>query len=197
MEHFQDIDSKIIIPLSEVNTTTEYAIVISTSSGLWRYIIGDTVRFNSKSPYRFVISGRTTHYINSFGEKLIVRHVENALSNVCQLFNAQIRDFTVGPYFNDTEANGGHQWLIEFDREPASLKDFEKELDEELKKFNADYEAKRYKNINIGFPKFNYLSKGSFESWLKSKGKLGGQHKVPRLLNNRTIIDEILALSSV
>ncbi len=197
MEHFQELNSKNIVPLSEVKTNTEYAIVISTSSGLWRYIIGDTIRFTSKSPFRLVISGRTTHYINSFGEKLIVQHVENALSNVCQLGNAQIRDFTVGPYFNDTESNGGHHWLIEFDREPASLIDFEKELDNELKKFNADYEAKRFKNMNIGFPKFTYLTKGSFERWLKSKGKLGGQNKVPRLLNNRTIIDEILALTTV
>lgn len=195
MVSFDGINSKVIIPLSEVQINTEYALVISTSAGLWRYIIGDTLRFVSTSPFRFILSGRTTHFINCFGEKMIVQHAESALTDICHQLNAQINDFTVGPYFNESGSNGGHEWFIEFDREPKLFDEFEIELDKALKKYNSDYEAKRFKNINIGIPKFNYLKKGSFEKWLKSKGKLGGQHKVPRLLNERTILDEIQELN--
>ncbi|MCX6192662.1 MAG: GH3 auxin-responsive promoter family protein [Flavobacteriia bacterium] len=195
MDSFDGINSKVIVPLGEVDINTEYALVISTSAGLWRYIIGDTLRFVSTSPFRFIISGRTTHFINCFGEKMIVQHAESALTDICHQLNAQINDFTVGPYFNESGSNGGHEWFIEFDREPKFLDEFEIALDMALKKYNSDYEAKRFKNINIGIPKFNYLKKGSFEQWLKSKGKLGGQHKVPRLLNERTILDEIQELN--
>lgn len=196
MDHFDGLNSKIIVPLSQVNTKTEYAVVISTSSGLWRYIIGDTINFTSTKPFRFIITGRTTHYINSFGEKLIVQHAESAITEVCHSQNAQITDFTVGPYFNTSGSNGGHEWYIEFEKEPESLLDFEEGIDRAVKKYNADYEAKRNKNMNIDFPKFSYLPRGSFEQWLKSKGKLGGQHKVPRLMNNRSILDEILQLKN-
>jgi hypothetical protein len=176
---------------------TEYALVLSASSGLWRYIIGDTLHFVSSSPYRFLISGRTTHFINCFGEKMIVQHAESALTEVCHRLNAQISDFTVGPYFNEIGSNGGHEWLIEFDREPASRSNFEEEIDNALKKYNSDYDAKRYRNINISFPKFQYLPKGSFENWLKIKGKLGGQHKVPRLMNDRSIVEELILINKL
>ena len=197
MDSFDGLNSKIIIPLSKVELNTEYALVLSTSSGLWRYIIGDTLHFVSTSPYRFLISGRTTHFINCFGEKMIVQHAESALTEVCHQLNAQINDFTVAPYFNEAGANGGHEWFIEFDREAASRSVFEEEIDKALKKYNSDYEAKRYRNMNISFPKFRYLPKGSFENWLKIKGKLGGQHKVPRLMNDRSIVEELILMNKL
>jgi len=128
---------------------------------------------------------------------MIVQHAESALTEVCHLLNAQISDFTVGPYFNETGSNGGHEWFIEFDREPASRSNFEEEIDNALKKYNIDYEAKRYRNMNISFPKFRYLPKGSFENWLKIKGKLGGQHKVPRLMNDRSIVEELILMTKL
>lgn len=195
VSEFKNLDSK-TIPLNEVAVGQEYALVISTSAGLWRYIIGDTIRFTSVNPYRFNVSGRTSHYINSFGEKMIVDHVENAIAKVCNENNAQIQDYTVAPFFNFDSATGGHEWMIEFESEPKDLELFKISLDNELKIANADYEAKRSKNINIEFPRFIFVPKGTFYEWFRKQKKLGGQHKIPRLKNDREIIEQLLEIIS-
>lgn len=195
MTEFEGLDSKTVITLENVETDKEYALVITTSSGLWRYIIGDTVRFSQLHPFRFVVSGRTTHYINAFGEKLIIEHAEKAISTAALRTNAQISDYTAAPYFNEKKVVGGHHWLIEFREEPNDESLFLAELDRLLKAENADYDAKRKDNINIGYPKLTTVPSGTFHLWLKSKGKLGGQHKVPRLMNDDRLLNEILALT--
>jgi hypothetical protein len=195
MTEFEGLDSKTVITLENVETDKEYALVITTSSGLWRYIIGDTVRFSQLHPFRFVVSGRTTHYINAFGEKLIIEHAEKAISTAALRTNAQISDYTAAPYFNEEKVVGGHHWLIEFREEPNDESLFLAELDHLLKVENADYDAKRKDNINIGYPKLTTVPSGTFHLWLKSKGKLGGQHKVPRLMNDDRLLNEILALT--
>jgi hypothetical protein len=195
MTEFEGLDSKTVITLENVETDKEYALVITTSSGLWRYIIGDTVRFSQLHPFRFVVSGRTTHYINAFGEKLIIEHAEKAISTAALRTNAQISDYTAAPYFNEEKVVGGHHWLIEFREEPNDESLFLAELDHLLKVENADYDAKRKDNINIGYPKLTIVPSGTFHKWLKSKGKLGGQHKVPRLMNDDRLLNEILALT--
>ena len=195
MTEFEGLDSKTVITLENVETDKEYALVITTSSGLWRYIIGDTVRFSQLHPFRFVVSGRTTHYINAFGEKLIIEHAEKAISTAALRTNAQISDYTAAPYFNEEKVVGGHHWLIEFREEPNDESLFLSELDRLLKAENADYDAKRKDNINIGYPKLTTVPSGTFHKWLKSKGKLGGQHKVPRLMNDDRLLNEILALT--
>ncbi len=192
MTDFDGIHSKKVIPLEGVQTDIDYAMVISTSAGLWRYIIGDTIRFSSVKPFRFRVTGRTSHFINGFGEKMIVDHTEKAISEACIKTNSAIVDYTVAPYFNLQNSNGGHEWLIEFANEPDNFEDFKVILDEALKKYNSDYDVKRYQNLNIDFPKYHFVEKGTFHRWLKSKNKLGGQHKVPRLLNNREILEQIL-----
>ena len=172
-----------------------YAVVISTNGGLWRYIVGDTIQFTEKHPFRFVITGRTAQFINAFGEELVVANSDQAIALACSLTNSQIRDYSAAPVYMSGEATGGaHEWLVEFEREPESIEQFIYHLDEELKKLNSDYEAKRAGNIALGRPIVRKLPFGSFEFWLKSKGKLGGQHKVPRLSNERKIIEEILNL---
>ena len=195
MTEFEGLDSKTVITLENIETDKEYALVITTSSGLWRYIIGDTVRFSQLHPFRFVVSGRTTHYINAFGEKLIIEHAEKAISTAALRTNAQISDYTAAPYFNEEKVVGGHHWLIEFREEPNDESLFLAELDHLLKVENADYEAKRKDNINIGYPKMTTVPSGTFHLWLKSKGKLGGQHKVPRLMNDDRLLNEILTLN--
>jgi hypothetical protein len=195
MTEFEGLDSKTVITLENVETDKEYALVITTSSGLWRYIIGDTVRFSQLHPFRFVVSGRTTHYINAFGEKLIIEHAEKAISTAALRTNAQISDYTAAPYFNEEKVVGGHHWLIEFREEPNDESLFLAELDHLLKVENADYDAKRKDNINIGYPKLTTVPSGTFHLWLKSKGKLGGQHKVPRLMNDDRLLNEILTLN--
>jgi hypothetical protein len=194
MTEFDGLNSKTIVSLENVEVNKEYALVITTSSGLWRYIIGDTVRFSQLHPFRFVVSGRTSHYINAFGEKLIIEHAEKAISNAALRTNAQICDYTAAPYFDEEKVIGGHHWLIEFREQPDDEQHFLKELDQLLKAENADYDAKRKDNINIGFPKITSVPSGTFHLWLKSKGKLGGQHKVPRLMNDATLLNEILNL---
>jgi hypothetical protein len=195
MTEFEGLDSKTVITLENIETDKEYALVITTSSGLWRYIIGDTVRFSQLHPFRFVVSGRTTHYINAFGEKLIIEHAEKAISTAALRTNAQISDYTAAPYFNEEKVVGGHHWLIEFREEPNDESLFLEELDHLLKVENADYDAKRKDNINIGYPKMTTVPSGTFHLWLKSKGKLGGQHKVPRLMNDDRLLNEILTLN--
>lgn len=194
MEQYNGEDSP-TIPLSEVKTGENYALVISTNAGLWRYIIGDTVRFTSTDPYRLQVSGRTKHFMNAFGEELIIENAEMALKTACEQTGAQIDDYTAAPVYMDGGAQGAHQWLIEFSRSPSSLDDFGQILDARLQELNSDYEAKRHKSMALKPPMITPARSGLFYHWLKSKGKLGGQHKVPRLSNNRHHLDELLHMN--
>ncbi len=193
MDEFDGVNSKHVIALKNVKIGIEYALVISTSAGLWRYIIGDTIRFTETHPYRFIVTGRTTQFLNSFGEKVLIQHVENTIEKVNRAMRFRVTDFTIAPYFNKNEAVGGHEWFIEFDQAPDDLIAFEKAIDEQLKVENADYEAKRFLDLNIGKPKFHYLAKGSFHQWLANRQKLGGQHKIPRLMNDRKLVEQLLS----
>ena len=186
-----------VLPLWEVETGKNYAMLISTSCGLWRYVIGDTVRFTSKEPYKFIITGRTKHFINAFGEELVVDNAEQGLKAACEATGAQIADYTAAPVFMDAEARCRHQWLIEFSKHPSSIQLFTEVLDKTLQQINSDYEAKRYKDITLQQPEVVEAAPGLFNSWLKSKGKLGGQHKVPRLSNTRQHIEELLSMNSL
>lgn len=197
MRSFDGVNSKEVISLSEVELGVNYALVISTNGGLWRYIIGDTVQFTENKPFRIKITGRTTQFINAFGEELIVANADVAIAEACKATQAQIRDYSAAPFYMNNNESGAHEWLLEFENAPKNMEDFAFHLDENLKKLNSDYEAKRTANIALGPPKLNVLTQGSFENWLKSKGKLGGQHKVPRLSNDRLIIEEILALCAI
>jgi hypothetical protein len=188
-------DSPTVVPLEEVRTGENYALVISTSGGLWRYMIGDTIRFTSLFPHKFVISGRTTHFINAFGEELIVDNAEKAIRMACCKTGAEVNAYTAAALFLLDSGKGRHQWLVEFDKPPASVDEFARILDEALQSLNSDYEAKRYKELSLQPPEIITAREGVFFEWLKMKGKLGGQHKVPRLSNNRDIIDELLALN--
>ena len=184
-----------VLPLWDVETGRNYAIVISTSSGLWRYMIGDTVRFTSTNPYKFVITGRTKFFINAFGEELIVDNAETGLAEACRRTGAQVLEYTAAPVFMDGEGKCRHQWLVEFAKEPEDAGQFARILDETLQHVNSDYEAKRYKDITLQSLELVVARKGLFHDWLASKGKLGGQHKVPRLSNNRVHIEEMLAFN--
>ena len=185
-----------VVPLWGVETGRNYAMLISTSSGLWRYMIGDTVRFTSANPYKFVITGRTKFFINAFGEELIVDNAEVGLAEACRQTGAQVLEYTAAPVFMDGEGKCRHQWLVEFAKEPADIALFARILDETLQHVNSDYEAKRYKDITLQPLELVAARKGLFHDWLASKGKLGGQHKVPRLSNKREHIEEIIALNS-
>ena len=184
-----------IVPLWEVETNRNYAIVITTSCGLWRYQIGDTVRFTQTRPYKFVISGRTKSFINAFGEELIVDNAEQGLAEACQQTGAQVREYTAAPVFMDETGKCRHQWVIEFTKMPANVGEFATILDRTLQNVNSDYEAKRYKNITLQPLEIIVGRTDLFHDWLSSNGKLGGQHKVPRLANNRAIIEEVIALN--
>lgn len=194
MDEF-DAPHPAIVPLWGVETNRNYALVISTSSGLWRYIIGDTVRFTQTNPYKFIITGRTKSYINAFGEELIVDNAEKGLAEACSRTGAEVLEYTAAPVFMNAEGKCLHQWVVEFSREPDSLDAFARILDETLQKVNSDYEAKRYKNITLQPLQIVKARQGLFNDWLKQKGKLGGQHKVPRLSNKRDIIEQVLALN--
>ena len=180
------------IGLSKVETGKNYAPVISTNGGLWRYLLGDTIQFTSLKPYKIIVSGRVRHYINAFGEELIVDNTDRAISMASEKTNSIVNDYTAAPIYFSDNSNGAHEWLIEFDKKPENRDAFIKELDTALQTLNSDYEAKRHKNIALRMPVVRVLKKGSFNNWLKSRGKLGGQHKVPRLSNERTFIEEIL-----
>ena len=180
------------IPLSEVEANTNYAVVISSSAGLWRYMPGDTVIFTSVSPYRIKVSGRTKHFINVFGEEVMVGNTDKALSATINELPAIIADYTVAPIFMQQDKKGGHQWLIEFEKKPDDLLAFEALLDDNLQKINSDYAAKRYKDIALQRLQIVPASPGTFIRWLGSKGKVGGQNKVPRLFNSRKYMDELL-----
>ena len=182
------------VPLWEVETGRNYAMVITTTGGLWRYMIGDTVRFTQTDPYKFVITGRTKSFINAFGEELIVDNAERGLQAACAATGAQVKDYTAAPVFMNDRGSCRHQWLIEFDRPPQSLEAFAEKLDQALQTLNSDYAAKRYKNLTLQRLEVIAAPKGLFDLWLKSKGKLGGQHKVPRLCNDRRIMDEVLGM---
>ena len=181
--------------LEEIELNKNYAIVISTNGGLWRYMIGDTIKFTSKNPFRIKITGRTKHFINAFGEELIIDNAEVALKKACERTGAEVREYTAAPIFMTGERNGGHQWLFEFSKMPDNLEHFVEILDTTLKSVNSDYEAKRYKNISLAYPSVEIAREGLFYDWLKERGRLGGQNKVPRLANNRDFMDRLLELN--
>ncbi|OOG78825.1 GH3 auxin-responsive promoter family protein [Algoriphagus sp. A40] len=184
-----------VIPLKEVEVEKNYAMVISTNGGLWRYKIGDTVKFTSLLPYRFRISGRTKHFINAFGEEVIVENAEAAVQFAAEETHSTIANFTAAPvYFEGNGSNGAHEWIIEFQKAPADLEEFTRLLDQKLRQVNSDYDAKRYKDIALKMPLVHQAPTGLFESWLRKKGKLGGQHKVPRLSNSRELVEELLEM---
>ncbi len=195
---FDELDSPnpTVVPLWGVEKGKNYAMLISTSCGLWRYMIGDTVRFTSTEPYKIVITGRTKHFINAFGEELVVDNAEQGLLVACKETGAMVADYTAAPVFMDADARCRHQWLIEFTKQPESVENFAKILDDTLQHLNSDYEAKRYKNITLQPLEIVVARKGLFNDWLKSKGKLGGQHKVPRLSNSRQHIDELIEMNN-
>jgi hypothetical protein len=184
------------IGLRDVEIGKNYALVISTNGGLWRYLVGDTIQFISKSPFKIKVSGRLKHFINAFGEEVIVDNTDKAIAIASLKTGAVVNDYSAAPVYFTEETNGAHEWLIEFEKAPANIDQFTYELDDALKSVNGDYEAKRSKDIALRMPVVHSLPKGIFNSWLKSKGKLGGQHKVPRLCNERTYIDEILSFIS-
>ena len=184
----------VTLGLDDVVLGENYALIISTNGGLWRYLLGDTIQFTSLFPFKVKVSGRLKHYINAFGEEVIVDNSDKAIAVASEKTNAVVNDYTAAPvYFGDNN-NGAHEWLIEFERHPNDLNNFITELDLALQQANSDYEAKRYKDIALARPVVHVLPKGVFANWLKSKGKLGGQHKVPRLSNERKYLEEILAL---
>ncbi len=186
-------DNPTAITIEKVIPGKNYAIVISTNSGLWRYIIGDTVVFTSTFPHRIKISGRTRHFINAFGEEVIIENAEKALQIACEKTQSGIRDYTAGPVFMGEKTNGAHEWLIEFENEPKDLEYFTTLLDNALCSLNSDYEAKRYHNITLRLPIVRVMKRGTFLTWMKENGKLGGQNKVPRLSNDRQFLEQILA----
>ena len=190
-----DSDNPKVVSLEEVELNKNYALVISTSSGLWRYMIGDTVKFTSNRPYKFIISGRTKHFINAFGEELIIDNAERGLAKACKETGAQVLEYSAAPVYMDENAKCRHQWLIEFEKMPDSIEQFAHILDESLKELNSDYEAKRSKDIALQPLEVIVARKGLFYDWLAKKGKLGGQHKVPRLSNSRVYIEEMIELN--
>jgi hypothetical protein len=185
-----------VIPLSGVELDTNYAVLITTNAGLWRYKIGDTVRFTSLNPYRIKVSGRTKHHINVFGEELIIENAEDALKKVCKKTGSEIVDYTAAPIFMKGKEKGAHEWLIEFKTPPKNLDYFNELFDNALKSLNSDYEAKRYNNMTLNKPKIQIARPQLFYDWLKQNNKLGGQHKVPRLSNTRDYMEELMNLNS-
>ena len=184
-----------VIRLSDVELGKNYAVIITTNAGLWRYKIGDTVRFTSLNPYRIKVSGRTKHHINVFGEELIIENAEDALKEVCKKTDAEVVDYTAAPIFMKGKEKGAHEWIIEFKKQPENFNDFKLLFDNSLKSLNSDYEAKRFNNITLNEPSIHLGRKNLFYDWLKQNNKLGGQHKVPRLSNTRDYLDELLKLN--
>ena len=182
------------ITLEGVELKKNYAVVISTNAGLWRYVIGDTVEFTSLSPFRIKVTGRINQFINAFGEELIIENAEKALSEACSITESVIKEYTAAPRFFSNKSTGSHQWLIEFEKSPKNIEYFSEVLDNKLKFINADYEAKRFNNLVLDKPKINELNTGTFYNWMKRNNKLGGQHKIPRLSNESKYIDELLEL---
>lgn len=193
MDTFGTLNQR-IIRLNEVELNTNYALVITTNSGLWRYLIGDTIRFTSLSPYRIKVTGRTKHHINVFGEELMVENTDTALTKTCKEFGCEITDYTVAPIFMSDKQKGAHEWIIEFKNKPDNIENFRKVLDENLQSVNSDYEAKRHNNMTLNPLVLNVARKNLFYDWLKQQDKLGGQHKIPRLSNERTYLEDLLSL---
>lgn len=194
MDSYQT-ENPTILPLSAVEVGKNYAMLITTNAGLWRYAIGDTVKFTNTSPYRIKISGRTKHFINAFGEEVIVENADKAIQAAAEATNATITNYTAAPiYFGDSKSKAAHEWIIEFRQFPSDEQKFLETLDTTLREVNSDYDAKRYKDLALIAPKTHFVHEGVFEKWLKSKGKLGGQNKVPRLSNSREYIEEVLKL---
>ena len=193
MDHFHQ-ENPPVLSLNEVGPGKNYALVISTNGGLWRYLIGDTVRFTSKKPFKIKITGRTKHFINACGEELIIDNADDALQVACQRTQASVRDYTAGPVFMGDNQKGAHQWIIEFGQQPDDLEHFTSVLDGTLKTLNSDYEAKRHKSITLDRPQVLVAPDGLFYEWMKQRGKLGGQNKIPRLSNDRKYLDELIEL---
>jgi GH3 auxin-responsive promoter len=180
------------IRLSDVQLFKNYAILLTTNSGLWRYLIGDTVRFTSLNPYRIRVTGRTKHHINVFGEELMVENTDAAIAKTCHETNSEVKDYTVAPVFMKNKEKGAHEWMIEFNKPPENIEVFQKLLDETLQSLNSDYEAKRYNNMTLNSLKINVARENLFYDWLKENNKLGGQHKIPRLSNSRDYLEQLL-----
>jgi hypothetical protein len=193
MEEFGKENAR-VLSLEDVELNKNYALVISTNAGLWRYIIGDTVQFTGKTPFRLKITGRTRHFINAFGEEVIIDNAENALQKACHETGAIINEYTAGPVFMTDNRKGAHQWIIEFEKEPADLNQFADVLDKTLQEVNSDYEAKRYKSMTLEQIHLVAAPKGTFYQWMKNRGKIGGQNKIPRLANDRKYLEELLEL---
>ena len=184
-----------IVSLADTKLNVNYAMIITTNSGLWRYKIGDTIKFTCLNPFRIKVTGRTKHFINVFGEELVIENAEKALSVTADLTKAEISDYTVGPIFMGSKTKGAHEWLIEFKKEPQDIDKFIEILDLNLQSLNSDYEAKRHKNSTLKIPKIIIARKNLFYDWLASKNKLGGQNKIPRLSNSREYIDELIKMN--
>ncbi|MFC6098206.1 GH3 auxin-responsive promoter family protein [Flavobacterium qiangtangense] len=184
-----------VVRLSEVELNKNYAIVITTNAGLWRYMIGDTVRFTSLNPYRIRVSGRTKHHINVFGEELIVENTDKAIAKACKMTNSEVIDYTVAPVFMEGKEKGAHEWMIEFKNPPDNVADFRQILDDTLQSLNSDYEAKRLNNMTLNLLVLNVARTNLFYDWLKEQDKLGGQHKIPRLSNQRNYLEELLEMN--
>ncbi len=185
-------DNPRTLSLKEVELGKNYALVLNTNCGLWRYLVGDTIQFTSRSPFRIKVSGRLKHFINAFGEEVIVDNSDHAVAEASRITGAVVNDYTAAPVYMTGESNGAHEWIIEFEHLPCPLDVFTAEMDKALQKVNSDYEAKRHKNIALRMPIVHRMPKDGFKKWLKDRGKLGGQHKVPRLSNDRTFLEQML-----
>jgi hypothetical protein len=192
MDCYQGIDSTTVLSLDEVRKDTDYAMVISTSAGLWRYIIGDTIRFKSLFPFRFEVTGRTSHFINGFGEKVVIAHVEKAIENWSSRCGITVSNYTVAPYFSFEGGIGGHEWLIELKDPSVDHESLERSLDRCMREVNSDYDTKREGEINMMPLKITWIKNDAFSRWMKKNGKFGGQHKIPRIQNDRNLLEEIL-----
>ncbi|KGO91036.1 GH3 auxin-responsive promoter family protein [Flavobacterium subsaxonicum] len=195
MDTFGTLNQR-VIPLSQVEANKNYAIVITTNAGLWRYMIGDTVRFTSINPYRIKITGRTKHHINVFGEELMVENTDRAIAKACQVTGTEVIDYTVAPIFMEGKEKGAHEWIIEFKSQPNDAEHFRATLDEALQSLNSDYEAKRYNNMTLNPLVLNVARPKLFYDWLKEQDKLGGQHKIPRLSNERHYLEQLKAMQA-
>lgn len=180
------------VPLEGVTTGVNYAMIITTSNGLWRYMIGDTVEFTSVSPYRIHITGRTKHYINAFGEEVVIENAENAVREACDICGAEVFEYSAAPVYMDGHTKGAHEWVIEFRRPPHDMEDFREALDKALQNVNSDYEAKRFKDTTLNAPRISAVPEGTFMRWMDEQGKTGGQNKVPRLYNDRRYVEQLL-----
>ena len=194
MTEYKGLESEKVLSLSEVEMDTEYALVISNSAGLWRYIMGDTIKFTSVHPYRFKVTGRTAHYINAFGEKAVVMHVEQAMNQWIKENSFEIENYTVAPYFEFNQGIGGHEWLIEFSQSTQLTQAQTEGLDQIMCHLNSDYETKRANGINMLPLKIRIAPKDTFKRWMKKNGKFGGQHKIPRVQNDRKLLEELISL---